>query len=296
MAGAVDALFDVRNNYYLGAFQQCVNDAQNAKVKDESDKIARDVYLYRAYIALKKPNIPLSEIDPSSAPSALKAVRRLADYVANASKRSKIVQEVDAELQSGAQLGEVECLMNALILLHEDNVDDALRVLNKASDSLECQSAIIQCLLKIHRGDLAVKAIKAMQEIDEDATITQLALAWVNMAIGKDKLKDAFYIYQELIDKYGATPSLLVSQSACLIQQQKYEDAEKVLLEAQQRDANNPEVVVNLILVSQFLGKPFEVTNRYIKQLKDDYPDHAWTKDFVSKEQAFERLSQESSA
>lgn len=107
-----------------------------------------------------------------------------------------------------------------------------------------------------------------MQEIDEDATITQLALAWVNMAIGKDKLKDAFYIYQELIDKYGATPSLLVSQSACLIQQQKYEDAEKVLLEAQQRDANNPEVVVNLILVSQFLGKPFEVTTHRIMCFK----------------------------
>ena len=47
---------------------------------------------------------------------------------------------------------------------------------------------------------------------------------------GKDKIKDAFYIYQEMIDKYGATPSLLVSQASCLIQQQKYEEAEKLLL------------------------------------------------------------------
>lgn len=47
---------------------------------------------------------------------------------------------------------------------------------------------------------------------------------------GKDKLKDVFYAYQEMIDKYGATPLLLVAQSSTLIQQQKYQEAEKLLL------------------------------------------------------------------
>jgi coatomer protein complex subunit epsilon len=295
MASSVDLLFEVRNNYYLGAYQQCVNEAQNAKLKDENDKILRDVFLYRSYIALKKPNIPLSEIT-SSASSSLKSVRRFAEYLANASKRQNIAEKVSEELQSGGKLGEVECLMNGLVFMHEDNVEDALRILQKGSESLECQAATIQCLLKIHRVDLAIKALKAMQEIDEDATITQLALAWVNMAAGKEKLRDAFYIYQELIDKYGATPTLLVSQSACLIQQQKYEEAEKLLLDAQERDIKNPEVLVNLILVSQFLGKPPEVTNRYIQDLKDDHPGHVWVSDFAAKEQAFDRMAQESSA
>ncbi|VDO78468.1 unnamed protein product, partial [Onchocerca flexuosa] len=99
-----------------------------------------------------------------------------------------------------------------------------------------------------------------MQEIDEDATITQLAFAWVNMALGKDKLKDVFYAYQEMIDKYGATPLLLVAQSSSLIQQQKYQEAEKLLLEALQRDANNAEAIINLIVVSQYLGKAPEVS------------------------------------
>lgn len=33
-----------------------------------------------------------------------------------------------------------------------------------------------------------------------------------------------------MIDKYGATPLLLVAQSSCLMQQEKYDEAEKLLL------------------------------------------------------------------
>jgi coatomer subunit epsilon len=110
-----------------------------------------------------------------------------------------------------------------------------------------------------------------------------------------------------MIDKYGATPSLLVSQASCLIQQQKYEDAEKLLLvsdivslcsiklyfsqDAQQRDPNNAEALIALFVVTQFLGKPFEVSNRYMNQLKQDHPTHAWTKDLLAKEVEFDRLA-----
>jgi hypothetical protein len=59
-----------------------------------------------------------------------------------------------------------------------------LRVLSKTSDSsLECLALKIQCLLKFFRIDLAAKELKKMEQIDEDATITQLAKAWVNMAM-----------------------------------------------------------------------------------------------------------------
>lgn len=46
---------------------------------------------------------------------------------------------------------------------------------------------------------------------------------------GREKLKDAYYIFQEQIDRHGATPLLLVGQSTALILQEKFEEAESLL-------------------------------------------------------------------
>ena len=49
------------------------------------------------------------------------------------------------------------------------------------------------------------------------------------------------------------------------------------------QDSNSPEVLVNLIVVSSKMGKPQEVTRRYVSQMKDSHPDHYYTKDYLAK-------------
>lgn len=72
-------------------------------------------------------------------------------------------------------------------------------------------------------------------------------------------MQDAFYTFQEISEKYGATPLLLNGQAAAHIQQGRYLDAEDVLKTALEKDPNNPETLINLVAASTYLGKAPDV-------------------------------------
>ncbi|XP_053869543.1 coatomer subunit epsilon isoform X2 [Malaclemys terrapin pileata] len=258
--GDADELFDVKNSFYIGAYQAAINEAQRVKPSSPEREVERDVFLYRAYIAQRKYGVVLDEIKANACPE-LQAVRMFAEYLSNDTQRDAIVADLDKKMAKSVDVTNTTfLLMAASIYFHDANPDAALRTLHQG-ESLECMAMMIQILLKLDRLDLARKELKKMQDQDEDATLTQLATAWVNLAV-----------------------------AACYMAQGKWEDADGVLQEALDKDSSHPETLINFVVLSQHLGKPPEVTNRYLSQLKDAHKSHPFIQEYQAKENDFDRL------
>ena len=77
-----------------------------------------------------------------------------------------------------------------------------------------------------------------------------------------------------MIDKLGGTALLLNGQAVTFIAQGKYAEADTALAEALEKDPNNPETLVNLVVLAQHQGKSQEQASRLLSQLKDLEPGH----------------------
>ena len=123
--------------------------------------------------------VVLDEITSSSA-DEVQPLKLLAEYLSNKQKRESVVSQVDQKVSSNVE-NDTLALVAATIYVNQSNLEAAYRILH-TSESLEALAFSIDILLKIDRVDLARKKLKEMQEKDDDATLTQLAQAWVNVA------------------------------------------------------------------------------------------------------------------
>ncbi|XP_059609371.1 coatomer subunit epsilon [Phlebotomus argentipes] len=275
-------LFLVRNHFYLGNYQECINQVQ--KVKTPSQE--KDMFFYRSYIGQKQYGIVLDEVKKDS---EIYPIRLIAEYFTQVDKRPALVQQVDDYVEKNRGTLDPAWIITAGTIYFQEGLYE--NYLSIAGEDLESLALSIQCLLKLNRVDLAKKTYETMQKTDEDATLTQLALAWIFMEVGGEKLQDAFYIFQEFSDKYSPTVTLLNGQAVCQIGQGKYEDAEATLREALNRDPNNYDTLINLISLAQQQETGWEIPQRYLTQLRENYRESPYIKDYTKKEADFDILA-----
>jgi len=254
----------------------------------------KDLFMYRAFLAQKKYNVVLNEVDESRGKEFL-AVKLMASFLScsDVSTRTSKAEEAEKLASSTCQSDEyVHVLLAGQMAFIEERYTDCLRITNSFTSFLEVSALTIQALLRLDRLDLAKKEYKKMSEKDEDASLTQLSQAWIILTQGSggDKLDEAYYIFHDLAAKYGSTPLLLNGQAAALIARGKFDEAEGVLQEALEKDSNNPDTLINLMSVSHFLGKSSEIPRRFLNQLKDSHPRHPFVNDLSSKESELDYL------
>lgn len=254
---------------------------------NEQQKIERDVFVYRSYLELGSYELVLAEIG-SDSPMALQAVKQLALYLKDSAKRESVLEQVSAWLTDMSCTNNATVLLVAgLVFLLEENYVEALKCCHSGL-SLEMMALCVQAYLKMDRADQAEKAVKAMSAQDDDATLTQLATAWVHIHLGGAKVQEAFYIYQELGDKFTWTVRLHNGLAVCQMRMGRWEEAEAELLQAFEKNPKDADTLANLGVASLHLGKN---SSRYLGQLRVVAPDHVMAKRNEQGEEMFDRAA-----
>ncbi|KAK6150184.1 hypothetical protein DH2020_017709 [Rehmannia glutinosa] len=286
-AGGPDPLFGLRNNFYIGAYQAAINNSEIPNLSSD-EVVERDSLVYRSYIALGSYQLVINEID-SAAATPLQAVKLLALYLSSHANKETAISSLHEWLGDPA-IGNnpILRLIAGIIFMHEQDYNEALKHTN-AGGTMELHALNVQIFLKMHRSDYAEKQLRVMQGIDEDHTLTQLANAWLNLAVGGSKIQEAYLIFQDFSEKYPMTSLILNGKAVCCMHKGEFDEAETLLLEALNRDAKDPETLANLVVCSLHLGKP---SSRYLSQLKLSDPEHILVKRASTAEEGFDRAVQ----
>ncbi|KAL8260207.1 hypothetical protein R6Q59_028160 [Mikania micrantha] len=276
MAVAPDLLFVLRNNFYIGAFQATINsgDVQNLS---QEDAIERDCLIYSSYIALGSYQLVINEVDSSTA-TPLQAVKLLALYFLSTDNK---VKSPFMDLVCAFQICEMFILMHVVIGIDILNFNQLYKQefssISGAGAIFTFRNALnVQVFLKMHRFDYVEKQLRVMQQIDEDHTLTQLATAWLNLAV-------------DFSEKYQMTSLILNGKAVCCMHMGNFDEAESFLLEALNKDAKDPETLANLIICRLHLGKP---SSRFLSQLKLSHPEHRLIKRGSTAKESFDRAVQ----
>lgn len=285
-----DVLFDARNHFHLGHFQSAITEATSSKPQTDAAMLERDVLLHRAYVEQGNTSVVSVEINEGSAP-ALRAIKLLAAHKsADQSGRQAAVSALREILAVNppSSCPHLSVVAAAIFCMEKDYVE-ALKCTHQGQ-TLEQLFMVSHLYIAMNRPDLAEKQVKLMQTQDDDATLTQLAHAQALIAKGTGH-QDAFFIYQDLAEKYGTSPLLLNNMAACNMGLGNFEDAEQNLQEALGKNPTDPTTIANLIVCLQHLKKSPEVTARYVTQLRTSAPTHPWTESYEALERNFDRVA-----
>jgi coatomer subunit epsilon len=290
MSGA-EELFELRNYFYLGNFAAAITEGETVSLDDHGAQIERDVILKRIAAAQGKGDAVIASVT-DSAHVALQAVKLFCTLLKDPLVKDAVLTTVAAWLTDDVALAsESLVLMCGIIYAHVGDYDNALRACSRFPQALEHIGVKVQVLLRMDRVDVAEKEVASMQRLDEDATLTQLAAAWVHLGKGGPAAQEAVYIYQDLLERHGATDPILNGLALCHLALGKPDDAERVLQEALAKNPNFPSTLINVVTCAKYRNKPAELVRRYLERLMEVAPSCEWLRDFHAKEAEFDALS-----
>ena len=150
---------------------------------------------------------------------------------------------------------------------------------------------MVQLYLRIDRIKNAEKELSEMTKTDDENVLTLLATGWVKIYNGtEEKAKEAYYIFQELIEKFGSTCLLLNGLSCSNLQLQQHDDSISNLKESLERDPKSSDALINLASCYAVQNK-FALSRRLYSQVKSIQPNHPFLVNLQQIESKFDQFA-----
>lgn len=170
-------------------------DGDRRRRKTLTRGVCYSVQIYRSYIAQGQYDIVQDEIK-DDAQTALQAVKLLATYKSKPDMKDIVLMTIKEWLSDSSTANNpVLQTVAGIIYLELGELEEAARVVH-AGTTLEMVSLQVQIYLRMARVEVAQKSLTLMSRMEDDATLTQLTGAWINMALGGEKVQEAFYTFQ----------------------------------------------------------------------------------------------------
>lgn len=302
-----DELYTVKNNFWLGNFSDAIAEAKALRLRTDAARIERDCFVYRSLIGLRKYKQVMDDIsDAPSTPTSLASIRIFAAYShaaaspAAGSARSAAVSsmsELVAGMSDDPALATAR-VVAATLFMCESKHEDALKALYShaatRTHTVETLAMTAQVHMRLDRLDLAEAAVKALQALDDESTLTLLSSAWLSVALGGDKYKDAALTFRDIMDRFGPSVPALNGQGVAFLALRRVEDAEKAFAAAAERakagGAADVDALINLMALYQSTGRAADAA-KLLPTLQETAPEHPYVKSYELARGAFERVA-----
>ncbi|XP_054743930.1 coatomer subunit epsilon [Anastrepha obliqua] len=278
-------LFYARNEYYIGNFMGSINFVLPEQGTATTELLS---YMYLSYLAIDSGRLIVTDIKENNN-TALLALRYVHEAFEQPSKIENILDKLTDKVATEEDETNIWHIATAIVYCYDGQFENALKIIH-GSKNLESMALGVQCLLRLNRIDLAKQVVSKMQEISDDATLTQLAQAWLALSLGTEQMQDAFHIFQEFCEKHNPTPLLLNGQAVVHLGLERYEEAEAVLRDALTKKHNDYDTLINMMVLAHLTGKSQETIARYWEQLKQFHPKSEFVSDLEKKSTEFDKL------
>lgn len=273
-------LFTLRQQFFTAQYDK-VGSIEAESYFEESREIARE-YKLRSLLALGKYDQVLDAVSGGN-----DEFSKTFTLYTNFLKGEDVSKDFDLLIASSYHSWIVQ-ILGSFYLVKKERFDEAITLLQRHENSLECVLLLTQLYIHQNKLDLAKKEVSQASEYAQDSIIFNLAEAYLNSVENGESLRGALYFFEELSHTNPSYRSL-IGQLVLNLQLHQFPEAEEIFRQLDELEGVNDDVLANQVSYASIIGDE-ELVEKKRQELQKLNPNHPTIVDYNEKNELFDSI------